>query len=114
MDLPDKISKYENIHIAFWLVKDTCWMLELKLSGTIMMLPTLFFALYIVYKTWDGNVAWINAAVFFWILANSYWMMTEFYLGSHYKEFAAIPFGLGLLCSLMFVIKSYKLKKETD
>ena len=114
MDLPDKISKYENIHIAFWLVKDTCWMLELKLPGTIMMVPTLFFALFIVYRSWGGNAGYINAAVFFWILANSYWMMSEFYMDSRHKELAAIPFCLGLVCSLLFVIRSYRLKRKTE
>lgn len=114
MDLTDKLSKYENIHIAFWLVKDTCWMLEIKSMGTLMMFPTLFFALFIVYKTWKHASMWINAAVFFWIFANSYWMMSEFYLDSRYKELAAIPFGSGLVCSLMFVIKSYSRKTNTE
>jgi len=114
MDLTNKISKYENIHIAFWLVKDTCWMLEIKWLGTFMMIPTLFFALFIVYKTMKEPAGWINAAVFFWILANSYWMLIEFYNNNHYKELAALPFGLGLLCTLMFVIKSSRLKKKSD
>lgn len=113
MDFPDKITKYENIHIAFWLVKDSCWMLELKVAGTIMMVPTLFFAFFIAWKTWSGNAGYINAAVFFWILANSYWMMSEFYMAEAYKELAAIPFGLGLVCSLLFVIRSYRLKKQS-
>lgn len=113
MNLPDKIVKYENIHVAFWLVKDTCWMLELKVLGMVMMVPTLLFALFIVYKTWKSLAAYINAAVFFWILANSYWMTTEFYFDSRYKEFAAIPFGLGLVSSLLFVIQSNR-KKHND
>jgi hypothetical protein len=114
MSFQDNINKYENIHIAFWLVKDTCWMLELKVLGTLMMIPTLFFALFIVYKTWNQSAMWINAAVFCWIFANSYWMMSEFYADSHYKQFAAIPFGLGLICSLLFVIKSYNTKEQNE
>lgn len=112
MDLTDKISKYENIHVAFWLVKDTCWMLELRVLGTVVMVPTLFFAFFLVIKTRHSGAFFINAAVFFWILANSYWMVSEFYLNSHHKELAAIPFVCGLLCSLLFVLKGYFPRKQ--
>jgi hypothetical protein len=41
MALIDKIKKFENLHIVFWLIKDTCWMLEIKWLGTLMVLQTI-------------------------------------------------------------------------
>ena len=51
MEIFDKIRKYENLHIIFWLIKDTCWMLGLKVLGALMIFPTLGVAIYIIYKT---------------------------------------------------------------
>lgn len=47
----EKIRKHENLHIVFWLIKDTCWMLEIKWLGALMIIPTLFVAITIVVKT---------------------------------------------------------------
>lgn len=97
--IPAKFRKMENTHILFWLVKDISWCLGLKLVGTIMIIPTLLIA---------GIIAWRsrklvselshNLAIFFWICANSFWMVTEF-LGHDeaLKIYALIPFCLGLL-----------------
>ncbi len=111
MELLDKIRKYENLHIVFWLVKDSCWMLELKWLGAIMMVPTLFLAVFLVFKTARSTDVFINLAIFFWIVANSYWMMMEFFNNNHYKNLAAIPFGLGFIMVGIFYIKSYRLKR---
>jgi hypothetical protein len=111
MDLLDRIKNYENVHIVFWLIKDTCWMLELRWLGTIVMVPTLFVAIYIVLKTWHSNEVLINAAIFFWILANSYWMMIEFFNDNLYKHYAAIPFALGFVFVSVYYWKFFRLKK---
>lgn len=111
MDLLQKIRKYENLHIVFWLIKDSCWMLDLKWPGTIMMVPTLFLAAYLVIKTLGSPEVYVSAAVLFWILANSYWMMMEFFNDNAYKNFAAIPFGLGFVMVGLFYWKTLKLKK---
>jgi hypothetical protein len=87
-------------------------MLELKWLGAIMMVPTLFLAAYLIYKTLKTNDVFINTAIFFWILANSFWMMMEFFNDNHYKNFAAIPFGFGFLFVGVFYWKNYKLKKN--
>ena len=111
MDLLQKIRKYENLHIVFWLIKDSCWMLELKWLGAIMMFPTLLLAGYLVVKTWHGPDGFLSAAILFWIMANSHWMMMEFFNDNHYKNFAAIPFALGFVMVVLFYWKSYQLKK---
>lgn len=112
MDLINRIRNYENIHIVFWLIKDTCWMLELKWLGALAMIPTLFVAIYIIFKTYHTKEVYINAAIFFWILANSFWMMMEFFNGDRYKYYASIPFALGFLFVSIFYYRILILKKE--
>lgn len=97
-----KIRKYENIHIVFWLMKDICWMLELKTLGALMIAPALFLAVYLTIKTWHIREVYFNAAIFFWILANSYWMLMEFFNDNQYKDLAAIPFACGFVCIGLF------------
>ena len=113
MDLLDKIRKYESMHIVFWLVKDTCWMLELKVLGAIMIAPTMFLAVYLVLKTLRTKDFHINMAIFFWILANSFWMIMEFFNNNQHKHFAVIPFGCGFLCVAAFYRNNYRLKKAS-
>ena len=104
MDLLEKIRKYESMHIVFWLIKDSCWMLELKWLGAVMILPTVSLAVYLVLKTMKTRDMYINIAIFFWISANSYWMMMEFFNDNHYKNFAAIPFGMGFIFVALFYL----------
>ena len=35
--LPSQTSRFDNVHVLLWLIKDTCWMLEWKVLGTIMI-----------------------------------------------------------------------------
>ncbi|WP_317898548.1 hypothetical protein [Aurantibacillus circumpalustris] len=112
MDLLDKLRKYENLHIIFWLIKDTCWMLEFKWLGTFVMIPTLFLALFIIFKSIKTKELFLNTAIFFWISANSFWMMMEFFNHDHYKNFAGIPFGLGFIFIGVFYWKTYKLNQS--
>lgn len=108
MDLFDKIRKFENLHIVFWLIKDTCWMLELKILGAIMIFPTVALAVYLVIKTFKLREVFINMSIFFWISANSFWMVMEFFNNNEYKFFASIPFGLGFVFVAIFYIKVYR------
>jgi hypothetical protein len=97
MDLIEKIRRYESLHIVFWLIKDSCWMLELKMLGAIMIIPTLFIALYIVIQTLKTVDFYINMAIFFWISANSFWMLMEFFNDNQLRFYASIPFAFGFL-----------------
>jgi len=114
MDLLDKIRKYESMHIVFWLIKDTCWMLELKALGALMIAPTLFLAVYLVIKTLRTKDMFINMAIFFWILANSFWMLMEFFNNNQYKNFAAIPFSFGFLFVAAFYINNYRTRTSAS
>ncbi|MDP1802842.1 MAG: hypothetical protein Q8L81_15885 [Bacteroidota bacterium] len=106
MELLDKIRKYESMHIVFWLIKDSCWMLELKWLGAIMMVPTLGIAIYIIYKTIGTLDLYINTAILFWITANSFWMMMEFFNDNEYRYFATIPFAIGFIFVGIFYWKT--------
>lgn len=102
------LRKLENMHIPLWLVKDTCWMLQWKALGITMILPTMFTAFYIAKRSIGHNELFISLAVCFWIMANSFWMCAEFFKFEQYKDFAGIPFVMGMICVVIFYIKEYR------
>jgi hypothetical protein len=61
-----------------------------------------------------------NLAVTVWILANSYWMISEFFnfdtkpiLEYHYKDLAIIPFSIGIII-LGYYYLIYNKKSHLD
>lgn len=108
-----KIRKVENLHIVFWLIKDSCWMFELKWLGVMMVLPTLVIALFIINQTKKSKEIYINLAILFWIMANSFWMFTEFFDYKEYKLYAAYPFALGFIFVGLYFFKLYTLLVKT-
>lgn len=103
----NKIRKFENFHIFLWLLKDTSWLMELRALGIFMIFPTLGFAFYITWRTYKNTAEFLpNLAVIFWVCANSYWMITEFFgMESELKIYALIPFSLGLACIVTYYAK---------
>lgn len=105
--IPDRFRKIENLHIVFWLIKDVSWALLWKPIGVIMLVPTLFFAILI---TWQNrqivSELYHNLAVIFWITANGYWMIAEFFWPDidYLRYYASIPFSIGI-----FIIAIYYL-----
>ncbi|MGI4761356.1 MAG: hypothetical protein ACRYF0_11650 [Janthinobacterium lividum] len=103
--IPAKYRQMENMHILFWLVKDISWCMAWKTLGILMIAPTLGIALVIAWRTRSlkSELAH-NLAIVFWISANSYWMLSEFFgfdtvrIGTltDGKHLAIIPFGIGL------------------
>jgi len=98
----------ENLHILFWLIKDTSWVMEFKILGVCMILPTVFIAIAFVYRSFKTPEFFVNLSVLFWIGANSFWMCAEFFDLIEYKNFTAIPFALG---SLSFFVYLYQLNR---
>ena len=104
--IPLKYRKMENLHIVFWLFKDISWCMIWRPLGIAMIFPTLIIAIVIAIRT-RHYVSEIchNLAIVFWITANSYWMISEFfkfdsvlfYEEITYKYLAIIPFGIGIL-----------------
>lgn len=100
----NKTRHYENLHIPLWLMKDTCWMLQWRVFGITMIIPTITVAIIITFQTWKekNDEFWINLAICFWISANSYWMMCEFFHHEEIKDYAGFPFLAGMLCVAWF------------
>jgi hypothetical protein len=111
--IPAAYRKMENLHILFWLAKDISWCMIWKTLGILMVFPTLSIALLITWRTRTIKAELAhNLAIVFWISANSYWMMSEFFgfdtrpVGTitDFKHLAIIPFGIGLLILLYYYL----------
>lgn len=111
-----KVRVFENSHIIFWLFKDLSWAMGWKWLGIAMIIPTLFISILITYKLKVDVREWYhNNAVTLWIVANSYWMISEFYgfddtvLFENVKgiHISLIPFVAGI-----FVVSFYYLFKR--
>lgn len=111
----EKIKKFENLHVALWLFKDLCWISDFKTMGVIMIVPTVIFAFII---TWisrkDLTDLLHNAAVCFWIMANSVWMIGEFFYNDGTRPYAKLFFGAGIFCVAVyyFYLLPRKLHRE--
>src|SRR5579862_4937750 len=93
-----KIREYENLHIALWLMKDTCWVMLWKPAGIIMIVPTLFVAIHLAYRSRKKiDDLFHNIAVCLWISANATWMIGEFFFNDSFRQYAMIFFSLGII-----------------
>ena len=111
--IPARLRKMENMHIAFWLMKDISWCMIWKELGILMIVPTLSVAIWIAWKNNKIKAELAhNLAIVFWISANAYWMISEFlgfdgnliwrdFTGKH---IALIPFSIGALILLYYYI----------
>lgn len=121
--IPARYRKMENMHIIFWLVKDISWCVVWKALGIAMIFPTLLIAVLIAWRTRSvRSEAVHNLAILFWISANSYWMISEFFGfdetpvwgGLEGKHLALIPFltGAGVLLWYYFFGKPSAEREE--
>jgi len=121
--IPARFRKMENLHIAFWLMKDISWCMIWKELGITMVVPTLSVAIWIAWKNRHiASELAHNLAIVFWITANGYWMISEFFgfdedivwrdlTGKH---MAMIPFITGALILLYYytVQRSKEIRKH--
>lgn len=103
--IPIRFRKMENLHIVFWLFKDVSWCMIWKPLGIAMIFPTLIISIIIAWRTREFVAELThNLAITFWITANAYWMISEFfsfdqrliYASFTYKHLAMIPFITGI------------------
>lgn len=96
--------KTENLHIVFWLMKDISWCLLWRALGIFMIAPTLGAAIWITWRARANRTDRAhNLAVVFWISANAWWMIAEFFefderaiwLGVSGRHWALVPFVIG-------------------
>lgn len=104
--IPARYRRMENLHIIFWLIKDLSWCMIWKVMGIAMIVPTMVIAIMIAWRTRELKAELAhNLAIAFWISANSYWMISEFFgfdevkIWGHFegKHMAIIPFTIGAL-----------------
>lgn len=94
----EKIRKIENSHIVLWLIKDTFWVMDVKVLGVIMIVPTIAVALYLTIISHTDRKEFLHAvAVCFWIAANGTWMIGEFFYEDGLRPYAFAFFIAGLL-----------------
>jgi hypothetical protein len=109
--IPARYRRMENMHIVFWLLKDISWCMIWKELGIAMFIPTLTVAILIAWRTRHIKAELAhNLAIGFWITANGYWMISEFFGFDEaivWQEFtgkhiALIPFVTGALILLYY------------
>jgi hypothetical protein len=111
--IPAKYRRMENLHIVFWIIKDISWCMGWEVLGVGMIVPTLFVAIFISWRTRHiASELAHNLAVAFWICANSTWMIMEFikrdaelFFGLLTgKQLSLIPFTLGSLILIYYYL----------
>ncbi|MFA6946690.1 MAG: hypothetical protein WC220_12395 [Pedobacter sp.] len=103
------IRKFENLHIACWLLKDTCWVMNMRVLGIIMIFPTLFLAIFITIKFRKVvSEFYHNLAVCLWITANTIWMIGEFFFDDTLRPYAMVFFVSGLVILIVYYAFVYR------
>jgi uncharacterized membrane protein (GlpM family) len=90
----------ENVQVVLWLLKDLCWLMEYRVAGLLMVAPTVAMAVHIAWRSRADQQDLFHAlAVILWIMANSTWMLGDFFFGGHGHGLAQALFltGLGIL-----------------
>lgn len=100
-------KRIENLHVAFWLLKDFSWCSNWRWLGLMAVVPTLVMA---------GRIAWSkekepadvahNIAVCFWALANVTWMTGEFFFQDTTRGIARVFFSLGLIVLAIYYVSA--------
>ena len=111
--IPARFRRMENMHIIFWLLKDISWCMIWKELGLAMFIPTLTIAIMIAWRTRHLTAELAhNLAITFWICANGYWMISEFFGFDEVvvwnwvtgKHLALIPFLTGAIILLYYYV----------
>lgn len=111
--IPAKYRRMENMHIVFWLMKDISWCMIWRELGLAMFVPTLIISIVISWRTRSVKSELAhNLGITFWICANGYWMISEFFHFDTWqisssitgKHLALIPFLTGAIILLYYYI----------
>ena len=74
---------YENIHIFFWLGKDTAWNALIPSMWVVFVIPTILVALDFSYTSFFNKFTLIDhahyVAVFLWVMGNCTWALGELF-----------------------------------
>jgi hypothetical protein len=106
-------QKLENFHILLWITKDLSWLMFWKALGMIMIVPTLSFAILIAYKNRNKSAELMHSlAVIFWVIANSTWMMIEFFDLDNLRIIPLLSFLIGLALVLFYYTSQFFNRKN--
>ena len=121
-NIPIAYRKMENLHIVFWIFKDIAWCMGITWLGITMIIPTLTISIVIAWRTRHiVSELCHNLAISVWIMANSFWMCTEFFHVDNnivagnitVKQLAMIPFIIGsLILAYYYLIYKPRHKHE--
>lgn len=101
--MPLPVRSNENFHIVLWLLKDLCWVMDLRMAGAIMIVPTVGMAVFIAWQLrHDTGELLHSLAVVCWIFANSTWMIGEFFLDDSTRTATSVLFAIGLVLILWY------------
>lgn len=107
-----QLKALDTLHIPVWLAKDIAWILVYKPLGIAMILPAVGIALHICLKTAQYKMLFYqNFAILCWILANSTWMLGEFF-DLEYRVPAVAFFIIGISAITWHYFLEYKLRKS--
>jgi len=108
------LREYENLHVALWLIKDACWVMNFHLAGMIMIVPTLAVALHLAWKSRKNNTELHhNVAICYWIAANGMWMTGEFFYNDSLRPYAMVLFAAGLVVVVNYYLFHFGKERRT-
>ncbi len=91
-----------KLHIVSWVIKDSLWCLQLPLFAKMMIIPTIFFSLWMLWKEDENRLE--NLTVFSWILMNVSWMMHEFH--SQIPKYISYGFmSSSIILSILMIVE---------
>ena len=89
--------KLENLHVGFWLLKDSSWCQHWIYVGLFAAIPTLFLAVKLVWDSRHDTEELVHSiATVAWICANIVWMIGEFFFDDRIRWAARPFFFLGI------------------
>lgn len=88
--------------------------MEWETGGTVMIFPTLAVAFYITWKSRKvRSELFHNIAVCLWIMANSVWMVGEFY-NKETRHSAVAIFAIGLVLLVFYYLVYFKKDNQKE
>lgn len=94
------LKQLDNFHIVLWLMKDIFWVREEQFWGVLMIMPTVSVAMILTIQSIHQKQGFYsNFAILCWMLADSIWMVDEFFI----LEIQWITLGLFILGILSMV-----------
>lgn len=89
--------------------------MDVKTLGMIMIIPTLLLAFYITYRFRTvASEFFHNLAVCSWIMANTVWMIGEFFFDDSLRPYAIVFFLIGLLVLTFYYLLIRSRVKESE